>query len=338
MDQIELRKKFDEILISYNSQYSPSKKAIKEKDYTWIVDTALAILNNDEMSVNNILYNIFKKIDSFKREKLTVTLLLKLLEKNDWNEFRLYDKSKNDIAENKYLLALFDAMEQVGREYGSIITNMDNNPLEIRICERNYIIYLSYILGKLQSDKGHTPFEKDDYINGETYKCFKDLKDELKTAYEDYCSLKKQKKGGDNDSQQQTFSKNKKNKEVVPDFVIHKSHKMNNDFTGQIIIVEAKTTSKLKAIDFFWDLLKLNAYIEEFGFENAVYLIVNTTKEQIDNYLVLYEKIIKFFCKEKSKLWFFIQDLNGKESSQIGIFQLKNNRSLEIERTETIYI
>lgn len=67
---------------------------------------------------------------------------------------------------------------------------------------------------------------------------------------------------------------------TIPDFFIHKQQD-NFDENFQKLIVEIKTTPKLNETDLFFDLFKLNIYVEKYNFQNGVLLIVNNELNKI---------------------------------------------------------
>ena len=192
----------------------------------------------------------------------------------------IIDKSEKDIEKEKYLHLLYKVMMQVGQEIGPVIVRTkSNDPSSVDINERNYVIYLSYILGKIEGESPNKTLLETDYINGEIYKQIRSLaNDDAKGAYEKFVNLEKRKERKCNVSPKDYVN-------VRPDFVIHQSHKNDYETEGQKLIIEAKATNDLDKVDFCWDFLKLNVYIEEFKFDNAIYMLINTTKEQIKEIL-----------------------------------------------------
>lgn len=61
---------------------------------------------------------------------------------------------------------------------------------------------------------------------------------------------------------------------VFPDFILHSSYNISESFSGQHLILEAKSKCKLSQAEFDWDLIKLIMYIERLNFRNAIYLII----------------------------------------------------------------
>lgn len=242
--------------------------------------------------------------------------------------YTLTKKTVADIRHSKYLYMMFKSMRRVGRKMGSVLVCMDNDePINIAINERNYIIYLSYILGSLRGGKigkYNKTLGSVDYINGELYKQIQSISDgDAKDAYKDFIDYKNRKKGEENSDKIE--SRDYVN--TRPDFVIHNNHKKQYEDSGQKLIIEAKTTNRLNEVDFCWDLLKLNVYINEFHFQNAIYMLVNTNKDQIEYLLNYYNDIIHYYAHDITKLWFFVQKWNGKQLLPVEIFQLENIRS-----------
>ena len=242
--------------------------------------------------------------------------------------YTLTKKTVANIRHSKYLYMMFKSMRRVGRKMGSVLVCMDNDePINIAINERNYIIYLSYILGSLRGGKigkYNKTLGSVDYINGELYKQIQSISDgDAKDAYKDFIDYKNRKKGEENSDKIE--SRDYVN--TRPDFVIHNNHKKQYEDSGQKLIIEAKTTNRLNEVDFCWDLLKLNVYINEFHFQNAIYMLVNTNKDQIEYLLNYYNDIIHYYAHDITKLWFFVQKWNGKQLLPVEIFQLENIRS-----------
>ena len=239
--------------------------------------------------------------------------------------YTLTKKTVANIRHSKYLYMMFKSMRRVGRKMGSVLVCMDNDePINIAINERNYIIYLSYILGSLRGGKigkYNKTLGSVDYINGELYKQIQSISDgDAKDAYKDFIDYKNRKKGEENSDKIE--SRDYVN--TRPDFVIHNNHKKQYEDSGQKLIIEAKTTNRLNEVDFCWDLLKLNVYINEFHFQNAIYMLVNTNKDQIEYLLNYYNDIIHYYAHDITKLWFFVQKWNGKQLLPVEIFQLEN--------------
>lgn len=242
--------------------------------------------------------------------------------------YTLTKKSIDDIRHSKYLYMMFKSMRRIGRKMGSILVRMDNDePINIAINERNYIMYLSYILGSLKGGKigkYNKKLSSVDYINGEIYKQIQFVSDnDARDAYNDFIFFKNRKK--EKDISDKVESKDYVN--TRPDFVIHNNHNKQYEDSGQKLVVEAKTTNKLDVVDFCWDLLKLNVFINEFSFQNAIYMLVNIDKDQIEHMLELYNDKIRYYAHDITKLWFFVQKWNGKQLLPVEIFQLENTMS-----------
>ena len=232
---------------------------------------------------------------------------------------KLVKKTVKDICRNKYLYAIYKAMKEIGRNHSAVIVKMKiDDPYVIDINERNYILFLTYILGTIQGKSKDKIISRNDYINGEIYKNLDSNDDEnIKKAYEKFVNLDGCKK-----CEEIEDSKN-----VRPDFVIHQSHdKVNNPrfYKDQKLIIEAKANKKIEEIPFFWDLLKLNYYIEQYNYDNAIYLIVNADVQKVGEYLALYDSKIGYYASDKKKLWFFVQNWNGKKFLSIELYQIEN--------------
>ena len=233
----------------------------------------------------------------------------------------LETKIVEDIRYKKYLYAVYKAMKMIGEKYPVVITKKDENDSnQIEINERNYIIYLSYVLGYLQGKSGNKMFKDDYFINGELYKSIDILSNERsRDAHRALMQFKLREK------RKKHFVNEKQYINIRPDFVIHISHTPSNCHLGQKLIVESKTTSKLDVIDFCWDFLKLNLYIDELHFNNALYLIINQNKETIEEMIDVFYKEIKYDKLNLSKIWFYAQNWDGAKMNDIKIYQIANN-------------
>lgn len=239
---------------------------------------------------------------------------------------KLVEKSTINIRNRKYLKLIYKAMDSIGHNYGAIITNYSkegNDSNRIEICERNYIIFLSYILGKMDSNSTSSKISDKLYLNGEVYKRLDSMEDkEINKAFDRFNKLLEEKqKNKDNKCEEK--QKKDKYKNVRPDFVIHKSHNEDYETKGQKLVIEAKTTSNLKEEDFCWDFIKLNAYIDNLKFKQAIYIIVNADIKDINKCLKSYSDKIKYTSNRIDRLWFFIQNWNGKNMDPIRLYQVE---------------
>lgn len=250
---------------------------------------------------------------------------------------QLVDRKFEDIIGNKYLHAIYNVMSQIGEEYGPIIIRDGKNPLKKEICERNYVIYVSFVLGCLY---GKEIIESKEYVNGEITKHFDNYSDEAKAAYDKYLRYKKMRKNGilsPNNYEQEEFHLKRIN--VRPDFVIHDSHKEDYDTAGQKLVVEAKSSLYLDDLDFCWDLMKLNFYLDKLNFQNCIYMIVNTSKADIQKMINFYTDEFNYFSNDLSKLWFFVQNQDEKKMLPLELYQLIDQQNVESRevRLETIH-
>lgn len=247
---------------------------------------------------------------------------------------QLVDRKLGDIIGNQYLHAFYVVMSQIGEQYGPIIIKEGKNPFKKDICERNYVIYISFILGYMF---GKEMIESKEYVNGEITKHFEDFSDEAKEAYEKYLRYKKMRKNvSPNNNEKELFQLKRIN--VRPDFVIHDSHNEDYDIAGQKLVVEAKSSLYLDELDFCWDLMKLNFYLDKLNFQNCIYMIVNTSKADIQNMINLYTEKINYFSNDLSKMWFFVQNQDKEKMLPLELYQLieqQNEESREV-RLESI--
>lgn len=208
---------------------------------------------------------------------------------------------KKDVSKNKYLILCYDIMRIIQKDHHAVICKQKAGELK-DIYERNYVITFSYLMGK---EAGKSRLLSDMFVNGELKKEFI-----LYPQNEDYKTREKIKPG-------RMF--------YCPDFVIHTSHKKTNKkYKGQHIIMEAKTTSGLKKEDFYWDLFKLNLYIEKLDFDTAVYLIVNTSISDVSAMVDEYNennywytskirKLKRLKNKKEHHIYFLIQESVEKQ-------------------------
>lgn len=174
---------------------------------------------------------------------------------------------KKDVRKNKYLILCYDIMRIIQKDHKAVVSKPEKDNLK-GIYERNYVITFSYLMGR---KAGYSKLLSDKFVNGEIIKDFilYPQNDDDKTRRRIYPSRKY----------------------YCPDFVIHTSHENSNDnYVGQYLIMEAKTTSELKKKDFYWDLFKLNLYVDKLDYDTAVYLIVNTTISEVKSMVGEYDE------------------------------------------------
>lgn len=247
---------------------------------------------------------------------------------------QLVDKKIEDIIGNKYLHSFYEVMSQIGEQYGPIIIKEGKNLHKKEICERNYIIYISFILGCMY---GKEIIDRKEYVNGEINKHFEHFSDKAKEAYEKYKILKIERTVSQKDNKKEESQLKRIN--VRPDFVIHESHKEDYETTGQKLVVEAKSTLYLDELDFCWDLMKLNFYLDKLKFQNCIYMIVNTSKADIQKMINFYTDEFNYFSNDLSKLWFFVQNQDEKKMLPLELYQLIDQQNVESRevRLETIH-
>lgn len=176
---------------------------------------------------------------------------------------RLSDEIKIKDINNRYVKLCRNVMWLIKRNHETVLCNpISNSELDI-IYERNYMLTFAYLMGQKSGEiKSTYEFLSQKLVNGEVNKyIFLNPNDE---AYESRNNLKPGREY------------------FCPDFLIHSSHdNSGEDYEGQYMIMEAKTTSKLKQEDFDWDLFKLNLYVEKLNFDTAIFLIINTPHTEI---------------------------------------------------------
>ena len=211
-----------------------------------------------------------------------------------------------ELENGSYTSICFDAMKNLSENW--YLVAADDNDDDKPVLERNYVLSLVFQMGKntnyeeqkvkyadLNSGFGTNVFPSGENIKDLDYK-HEETKDTYQKLYKrEYPS----------------------SQVVIPDLVIHTSHDPRAAKSdGQHVAVEVKTTKKLDRTPFFKDFFKLNRYICDLRFKNAIYLIVNTPKKRIEDLIKQYFKKKLFFKKNKlGKLLFFIQE--GQNSSPI---------------------
>lgn len=182
----------------------------------------------------------------------------------------LSEKIEVQNCDNKFVKLCRTIMWQIKINHKSVLCNPSTNSELEEIYERNYMLTFAYLMGgKTGSTKSTYNLLSNKLINGEVnkYICLNPDDD----AYESRNLLKPGREY------------------FCPDFLIHTSHdNPGENYEGQYMIMEAKTTSKLKQEDFNWDLFKLNLYVEELDFDTAIYLIVNTSFKDIATMITNY--------------------------------------------------
>ena len=193
-----------------------------------------------------------------------------------------------DLEEGSYVSMCFDAMRSLaGRWY--LVADSENE--KATVLERNYVLSLVFQLGRMTNH--NSEFGTIFFPSGENNKYIDNNLKEISETYKDL------------------YEKELRHSyEVIPDLVIHSSHdKRAKDSNGQRVILEAKTTQALSKVAFFKDFFKLNVYLCSLNYDNAIYLIINTEKERIEELIKLYLRNNLFKVKEKlENLRFFIQE------------------------------
>lgn len=169
-------------------------------------------------------------------------------------------------------------------------------PVKSDLYERNYIIVMSYHLGRYYST-----LLKGDVVNGELCKSIKIRSDKMSKTFE---ILK--------------YSNYDALASFIPDFVIH-TNEPNRKLTQetQKLIMEAKTTPHLTKKGFNWDFFKLNVYLNKLKYRNAVYLILNTPKVKIDQLLTSYFSEDYYYDKKQIHRFTFILQESINEVPQV---------------------
>ena len=223
--------------------------------------------------------------------------------------------TEGQIKRSIYLSSCFKAMKEIHNSPQTICNykkvNIEVDGDEAQIYERNYIITLTIELVRLSCHQ-NSPIP-DGIINGEV---LKKLSLSCSSVQKKYVKIRK--------ALNSNYKGNKKEKYVLPDFLIHESHSIEErkmDDKHQHLAMEAKTKEIRRKELFFLDFLKLNYYLDTLNFADVVYLIVGTPIKTIDEYIGKYLKEVKYISAKASKhLYLFIQD---KLESEPVIYKLK---------------
>lgn len=209
-------------------------------------------------------------------------------------------KKQNGISKyGSYVKMCYDAMVHLKAHKGYDVS-------EDRLYERNYIISLSYIMGKYD---GENDTMSGLIVGGDVNKYVFDHC--LKTAEYELEEIKETKMFLD-------FSDNY----VAPDFLIHKNNKIRDvNEKCQKIVIEAKTKPSLKENEFYRDFFKLNVYLSRLKFRYGIYLLINTSVSQINNYIKSYiDRGLYLSKKCKNRMLFLVHE---KESEIPSLYVFK---------------
>lgn len=181
---------------------------------------------------------------------------------------------------NEVLNDLEDAIDLVPSSFYGI-TRMIVEDGELNQAAPDVVIYEDRFVVKLTSNFDRIINSKPDfylncYTDGMILKHFLEQRNEGNYLYSTYSRLK---------------SRNTNLGEIIttiPDFIIHAGQE-NFTLENQKLVIEVKTTNRLKKNDFFWDFFKLNVYVDFFNFQNGVYLIL---RQDFNRIVRLLEKYI----------------------------------------------
>lgn len=197
-------------------------------------------------------------------------------------------KKQDDISKyGPYVGMCYNAMTHL-KKYNGFEVSDD------KIYERNYIISLSYMMGKYD---GKEEKMSGLIVGGDSNKYIFD--ECIRTAINEVYKIKKTK-------EILVFSTNY----VAPDFVIHKNNRIKDiNERNQKIVIESKTKDQLLPKEFFDDFFKLNVYLSRLKFRYGIYLLINTSVDRVNSFVGEYLKK-DFFVSEKCKnrLLFLIQE------------------------------
>ena len=160
--------------------------------------------------------------------------------------------------------------------------------------ERNYIISLSYMMGKYDG--------KEDKMSGLIVGG-----DSNKFVFDNCMNL------ASNENEQINITRTSlgfTSNYVAPDFVVHKNNKIKDiNERNQKVIIEAKTKNGLMSKEFHDDFFKLNVYLSRLKFRYGIFLLINTSITKVNCFINEY--IAKdYYISEKCKnrILFLIQE------------------------------
>ena len=215
------------------------------------------------------------------------------------NEFKHLKVVKEDELKG-YVKTCFSAMKTIAHNM-SLVTNTEDP--DSSVLERNYVLTLVFEIGKQISKYNETSerlelYSSELFVGGETNKFLNVNSDKVQKTCNDLEIVIKDSKF-----------------ETIPDLVIHSSHdsEAGNTGEGQYLALEAKTAKKLGKFAFMKDFFKLNAYLASLNYENAIYLIVNSSAKQVESLIEEYINNGYFLNEGNYKLLFFIQETKDVE-------------------------
>lgn len=192
------------------------------------------------------------------------------------------------LEEGTYSSLCYNAMCSLSKQW-YLVTDSENG--DASVLERNYVLSIVFQLGKMSAN--NPDFGTNVFPSGENNKYIRTHLEEIKNTYHDLYEK----------YPVVSF-------EVIPDLVIHTSHNpKSGNSSSQFVAIEAKTTKHLGKVAFMRDFFKLNVYLCDLNYKNAIYLIVNNPKDKIENLIRHYFNNRYFYKKyDLWKLLFFIQE------------------------------
>lgn len=183
--------------------------------------------------------------------------------------------------------------------------------------ERNYIIAISYMMGKYDGKEG---IMSGLIVGGDVNKYVFD--DCLRCASQENAKIESTRTN-------LHFTSNY----VAPDFVIHKNNKIQDiNERNQKIIIEAKTKKSIMSKEFYDDFFKLNVYLSCLKFRYGIYLLINTSITKVNRYINEYITNDCYISEKcKNRMLFLIQEKESDIPSLYGfrvdpkIYQMKND-------------
>ncbi len=214
-------------------------------------------------------------------------------------------KKKNEISKfGPYVEICYNAMINLNNHTDFDLTDRE-------MYERNFVISLSYMMGKYDGDNE----EMSGLIVGGD--CNKYIFSECMRIAEEE----------DNwiDSTRRKIIL--KADYVAPDVVIHKNNKIKDiNEKKQKLVIEVKTKDDLKEEEFYRDFFKLNVYLSRLKFRHAVYLLINTSVNVVNQYLKGYVNKKYYVSKRcKNRMIFMIQEKNNPS-----LYVIRDQKSLQL--------
>ena len=230
---------------------------------------------------------------------MKIVIMKRILNNSKKEKLEFLKKQDNVSLYGPYVEMCYNAMTHLKEHKGYEISDE-------RLYERNYMISLSYMMGKYDGKEEKMSGlivggDSNKYVFGEY----------IRNAINEVKKIMKTK-------EILRFSADY----IAPDFIIHKNNRIKDiNERNQKIIIEAKTKNKLLPKDFFDDFFKLNVYLSRLKFRYSIYLILNTSVSSIDDLIKRYIRADYYTCEKcKNRMLFLVQE---KESDVPALYVFK---------------